>query len=236
MLVSRGYFDSRTMARAAIEAGRVMADGTVVARASDLIAPDAEIASQAAHPFVSRGGVKLAHGLDAFGMDPAGRACLDLGASTGGFTDVLLQRGAASVLAIDVGHRQLHPSLRSDPRVTARDGFDVRDLTAGDLPEGLSLIVADLSFISLAKALGRPLALAAPETVLAALFKPQFEVGRAHVGKGGIVTDEAATSQARDRFAGWLDTQGWTLSGWTPSPIAGGSGNAEWLFNACKRT
>jgi len=180
---------------------------------------------------VSRAGLKLAHALAAFGLDPAGAVALDLGASTGGFTQVLLAAGAAEVWAVDVGHGQLAPLVAADPRVRAIEGLNVRDLTTDHVPAP-DWIVADLSFISLEKALPPALALAKPGAVLVALVKPQFEVGRAAVGKGGIVRDTAAVAAARARIRAFLEAAGWTVTGEAESPITGGDGNVEYLIAA----
>ncbi len=232
LLVALGHFPSRAAAQAAIAAGRVRADGRLVSKPSDMLARNVWIEAEAAHPYVSRGGLKLAHALDAFGIDPAGLTCLDLGASTGGFTDVLLQLGAAHVVAVDVGHGQLDARLAADPRVTAHEGLDARALTAAHLPQRPALIVCDASFIALEKLLPAALSLAAPGARLVALFKPQFEVGRAHVGKGGIVRDQTAVASAQARFRAFLQAAGWTLLGETESPVTGGDGNREYLFAA----
>lgn len=232
-LVRRGLAPSRAQAKAAIEAGCVHVDGAVARKPGQLVTSDSDIRAEAAHPWVSRGGVKLAHALTVFGIDPHGRLCLDIGASTGGFTDVLLKGGARKVVAVDVGRGQLHPRLRGDPRVVSLEETDARNLTLAQIGgEAPSLIVCDASFIGLEKVLAHPLKLAAPGAWLVGLFKPQFEVGRSHVGKGGIVTDEAATDRAAARVEVWLESQGWRLQGWTPSPIAGGDGNTERLFSA----
>jgi 23S rRNA (cytidine1920-2'-O)/16S rRNA (cytidine1409-2'-O)-methyltransferase len=182
-------------------------------------------------PFVSRGGLKLAAALDAFHLDPKGLTALDIGASTGGFTDVLLERGAARVYAVDVGRDQLHAKLRGDPRVVALEGTDVRNLEAGMLEGRIGAIVADVSFISLTKALPAALKLAAPGAWLVALVKPQFEVGREWVGKGGIVRDAEARARAVARVRAFIDaTPGWRVFAELPSPIPGGSGNEEVLI------
>jgi 23S rRNA (cytidine1920-2'-O)/16S rRNA (cytidine1409-2'-O)-methyltransferase len=233
-LVKRGLFSSRTQARAAIEAGKVRVDGVVAAKAGMAVRPDSTIEAEPAHPWVSRGGVKLAHALDVFGVSPDGRACLDVGASTGGFTDVLLSRGARRVAAVDVGRDQLHARLRNDKRVISLEGRDARELTAAVIGESPTLIVCDASFIGLAKVLGKALSLAAPDADLIALFKPQFEVGPAHVGKGGLVTDAVATEAAAATVEGWLRSEGWAVIAWTPSPITGGDGNRERLLHARK--
>ncbi len=232
ILVELGHFDSRAAARAAIEAGGVTADGVAVAKPSDKLARDAVIRAEPAHPYVSRGGLKLAHALEAFAVDPNGKTCLDIGASTGGFSDVLLQRGAVHVIAVDVGHGQFHPRLRANPHVTLFEGCDARDLVAGQVREPPQLLVADVSFISLAKLLARPLALAAVHSDLVALFKPQFEVGRAHIGKGGRVRPDAPVDAAASALSDWLAAEGWAVRAWTDSPIPGGDGNAERLFHA----
>jgi len=232
LLVELGFFDSRAAAQASIDAGLVHADGIQINKSSVKIARDAQISATRAHPYVSRGGVKLAHALDVFSIDPAGRQCTDLGASTGGFTDVLLRRGAAYVLAIDVGHGQLHSSLRNDERVTSLERTDVRHMSSQALRQDLSLVVADLSFISLEKAILPVLNLISGTCDLVALFKPQFEVGRANVGKGGIVTDDAAVAEAQKRLESAFVKACWPIQAWTDSPIAGGDGNHEHLFYA----
>lgn len=232
-LVRRGLMASRARAKAAIEAGKVRVDGAVASKPGEIVASTSVIEAQAAHPWVSRGALKLVRALDMFGIDPSGRACLDIGASTGGFTEVLLERGARRVVAVDVGHGQLHPNLRSDSRVTSLESIDARDLTAELLGEPPSLIVCDASFIGLSKVLDRPLDLAAQEAVLVGLFKPQFEVGPAHVGKRGIVSDEAAVTRASAAVEGWLKLKCWPVDQWAHSPISGGDGNKERLF--CSR-
>ncbi|MEZ6001605.1 TlyA family RNA methyltransferase [Hyphomonas sp.] len=234
LLVTLGLFESRASARAAIEAGLVRADGVQVTKPAQDISADAVIEADPAHPYVSRGGLKLAHGLEAFGIDPAGQACLDIGASTGGFTEVLLLNGARHVTAVDVGRGQLHPRIAADPRVTNLEATDARSLTPDRLPEAPTLLVCDASFISLEKLLEVPLSLAAPGADFVGLFKPQFQVGRDHVGKGGIVTDLAAADAAAVRFEAWMKEKGWPIHAWTASPISGGDGNAERLFHAVK--
>ena len=235
-LVEHGFFDSRARAQAAIAAGRVRADGRLVSKPSQTISEGAQVEAEPAHPYVSRAALKLVAGLDAFGFEPAGRVCLDVGASTGGFTEVLLARGAAGVAAVDVGRDQLHPSLRSDPRVLALEGVDARaldlDRIGGRAPEA---VVCDASFIGLAKVLPVPLALAAPGAWLVALFKPQFEVGPAHVGKGGLVRDETIIDAAEAQARAFLEDAGWTVEGGVESPITGADGNRERLVGARKR-
>ncbi len=212
----------------------MIVDGAVAGKPGLLVVPTQKIEAEPAHPWVSRGGLKLDYAMDAFGVDPAGRACLDVGASTGGFTDVLLARGARHVVAVDVGSGQLHPKLRSDSRVTSHESTDARELTLKMIGEAPTLVVCDASFIGLAKLLGRPLQLAAEGAELVGLFKPQFEVGPSHVGRGGLVSDVAATDTAAASLEAWLAGQGWPVSKWAASPILGGDGNAERLFYARK--
>lgn len=230
-LCARGLFESRAKAREAIEAGLVTVDGRVVTKPSAPIADDAEVIASAPYPWVSRGGVKLAHALDVFGVDPAGLLCLDVGSSTGGFTDVLLARGARHVVAVDVGHDQLHERLRRDARVTSMEGQDARTLTAAQLPEPPPIIVMDASFISLGALLPNVLSLAAPEARLVALIKPQFEVGRA-LNRKGVVRDEKAHAEVCAKARDDIEALGWRVLGLTPSPIDGGDGNREFLICA----
>ncbi len=234
LLVERGLFDSRAKARAAIEAGRVTADGKVVGKASEAVDEVAEITAEAAHPWVGRGGLKLDHALTLWPVAVGGRIVLDVGASTGGFTQVALSRGAAKVYAVDVGTGQLHPSLAGDPRVVELSGTDARTLDAVLVPEAPDLIVTDVSFISLAKALPAALALARRGAELVALVKPQFEAGRDNIGKGGVVKDEAVRARVLADVAGWLEGIGWTVLATTDSPVAGGDGNREFLLRARK--
>jgi len=234
VLVALGHFESRTSAQAAIAAGKVTVSGKVLKKASEKITPDVRIKAEPEHPWVSRAGLKLVHALDAFEIDPGGAHCLDVGASTGGFTEVLLVRGAASVIAVDVGRDQLHARLQGDRRVSSLEATDARGLTAETVQMSPELIVCDASFISLHKLLSVPLSLAADQATLIALFKPQFEVGRAHVGKGGIVTDKAAITRAEQVFLDWLAAQGWQVKGRIDSPINGADGNAERLIFAVR--
>lgn len=229
VIVARGLAESRARARAAIEAGGVTADGAPVRKASDLIEAGAELEVTPPHPWVSRGGVKLAHALDQFGVDPAGRVCLDVGASTGGFTDVLRARGAARIYAVDVGSDQLHASLRADARVVALEQTDARALTRALIPEPPSLIVCDVSFIGAGKALGAPLSLAAPEANLVALIKPQFEAGP---GKGGVRSEPRAREAAQAAIAALNGLEGFHVRAVIDSPIRGGDGNLELLVHA----
>jgi 23S rRNA (cytidine1920-2'-O)/16S rRNA (cytidine1409-2'-O)-methyltransferase len=230
-LTERGLFESRAKAREAILAGLVSVDGRVIAKPSQTIASDAEIVAQAPYPWVSRGGVKLAHALDAFGVDPHDRICLDIGASTGGFTHVLLARGARHVTAVDVGHGQLHEKIARDPRVKSLEGQDARLLSAAQTSQPPSLIVIDASFISLSLLLEHVLSLAAPQAELVALIKPQFEAGRAAVKKG-LVRDEAVHSEVCARISTEIERLGWLVGGLTRSPIEGGEGNREFLICA----
>ncbi|MGD9658422.1 MAG: TlyA family RNA methyltransferase [Methylocystis sp.] len=229
-LHARGFFESRAKAREAIEAGLVSVDGRIVKKPSEPIAADADIVACPPHPWVSRGGVKLAHALDHFGVDPQSRFCLDVGASTGGFTDVLLTRGARHVVAVDVGHGQLHERLRADPRVTSLERQDARKLTVEHLTEPPSLIVIDASFISLAALLAPVLSRAAPRADLIALIKPQFEAGRAAVKKG-VVRDQKIHAQVCVSIEREVEALGWQVRGVTPSPIEGGDGNKEFLIH-----
>ena len=230
LLVERGLFESRAKAAAAIEAGGVRADGALVARAAQRISTDAEIVAQPAHPWVGRGGLKLDHALDLWPVAVRGAVALDLGASTGGFTEVCLARGAAKVFAVDVGQGQLHPKLRADPRVIELSGLDARELTAATIPDPPTLVVCDASFIGLAKILPAALALSVPGAQLAALVKPQFEVGPGQVGKGGMVRDEAARAGALRDVADWLESRGWSVRATADSPILGGGGAREYLL------
>ena len=233
LLVERGLFESRAKAREAIEAGLVSANGAVVRKASDTIAPDAKIEAKAPYPWVSRGGLKLVAGLDHFRIDPAGLTCLDVGSSTGGFTHVLLARGAAKIFAVDVGQDQLHASLRGDPRVASLEKTDARELDEQIIPQQPQLIVCDASFISLKLVLPRALELAGPGAKLIALIKPQFEAGRAAVKKG-IVKDPAIHAAVCAEIEAWLSTSRWNVLGMIASPITGGDGNVEFLIGAEK--
>ena len=231
ILVELGLFPTRARAQAAIAAGLVSVDGAVVAKSSENIDPSARIEASAPHPWVSRGGVKLAAALEEFALDPNGLACLDVGASTGGFTDVLLARGARRVVAVDVGHGQLDPRLRADPRVVALENADARQLTPAMLGEPPQAIVCDVSFISLRLVLPPVLALAAKPAWLVALIKPQFEAGRGNLVKGAV-KDPAIHARVCDEIRDCVENLGWTSVGLIASPIAGGDGAREFLYAA----
>jgi 23S rRNA (cytidine1920-2'-O)/16S rRNA (cytidine1409-2'-O)-methyltransferase len=234
LLVERGLFESRTRAQAAIAAGRVTADGAVVERASELIAADARLEAEAEHPWVSRGALKLGAALDHFGIHPAGRVCLDVGASTGGFTEVLRARGARRVYAVDVGHAQLHERLRGDAAVMSLEGTDIRVLDPTVFAEPPDLAVIDVSFISLKLVLPALERLLRRPAQLVALIKPQFEAGRKHLKKG-IVRDPAIQAAVCDDIAAFAAGHGWGVAGIIPSPIEGGEGNREFLLGARRR-
>ena len=235
LLVERGLAVSRERARALILAGAVRVDGQTVHKAGSDIAVDAEITLDAPdHPYVSRGGIKLAHALDTFGVDVRGRLGLDIGASTGGFTDVLLQRGAARVVALDVGHGQLDWKIRSDPRVVVIERVNARALAPSDLPDdarSFGIVTIDVSFISLRHVLPVVPALLAPEADLIALVKPQFEAERGEVGKGGIVKDPVVHSRVIEEVSAAADALGLTRAGSIESPITGMEGNREFLLH-----
>jgi len=230
LLVERGLFESRAKARAAIEAGGVSVGGRVLAKASEAVDEDADIVAEPAHPWVGRGALKLVHTLDLWPVAVDGRVVLDVGASTGGFSQVCLARGAARVYAVDVGRGQLHPKVADDRRVKTLEGVDVRSLTPQIIPEAPGLIVVDVSFIGLAKALPAALALAAPGADLVVLVKPQFELSPEQIGKGGLVKDEAARLEALAGVRRFVEESGWTVRATTDSPIAGGDGNLEYLL------
>lgn len=235
MLVDRGLVESRTRAQALIMAGLVFAGSAKVEKPGQALAVDAALTVKGRdHPYVSRGGVKLAHGLDHFGWDVAGAVAIDVGSSTGGFTDVLLQRGAARVYAVDSGTNQLAWSLRRDPRVVVHEQTSARVLTAEHIPEPVDLVVCDASFIGLAKVLERPLSFTGSGGRLMALVKPQFEAGRSEVGKGGVVRDPAVHARVCEEVSGWVASQGWTVQGVAQSPITGPEGNVEFLLAAVR--
>ena len=235
LLVSRGLAESRTRAQALIMAGAVFSGERKIAKAGDMLVQDAPLEVRGKdHPWVSRGGIKLDHGLTHFGFDVTGAVALDVGSSTGGFTDVLLSRGAAKVYAVDVGTNQLAWKLRQDPRVIVHEQTNARNLDSSIIPELVDIIVCDASFISLTKVLEAPLKLAKPDAKLIALIKPQFEAGREEVGKGGVVRDPAVHERVCAEVKTWMESQGWTVVGVTPSPITGPEGNVEFLLGAEK--
>jgi 23S rRNA (cytidine1920-2'-O)/16S rRNA (cytidine1409-2'-O)-methyltransferase len=238
LLVALGLAESRARAQALILAGKVFSDTKRVEKAGDLLADGAplEVRGQD-HPWVSRGGLKLAHALAHFGLNPEGRVCLDLGASTGGFTDVLLQHGAARVYAVDVGHGQLAWKLRQDPRVVVLEKTNARYLDETAIPEPIGALVCDASFIGLRTILPGPLALCAPGAFAVALIKPQFEAGPGQVGKGGVVRDSALHRSICAMIADWWAAlPGWQVLGITESPITGPEGNKEFLIAARRET
>lgn len=233
LLVERGHAESRTRAQALVLAGVVFSGETKIAKPGQTIAADAPLEVRGRdHPWVSRGGIKLAHALEHFGLDPTGVTAMDIGSSTGGFTDVLLSHGAAHVFAVDSGTNQLAWKLRQDPRVTVLEQTSARVLTPQHITAPCSWVVCDASFISLAKVLEVPLKLAAQECRLVALIKPQFEVGRDEVGKGGVVRDPALHQRVCDEVRDWLESSGWHVQGIVESPIKGPEGNVEFLISA----
>lgn len=231
LLVERGLFESRARAQAAIEAGLVMANGKPVAKPSEIIALDAELQAQPAHPFVSRGGVKLAGALEQYPIDIEGHVCLDVGASTGGFTEVLLANGANLVFSIDVGREQLHPSLRGHPKVVSMEETDIRDFEGKRLPMRPDVVVIDVSFISLKAVLPVALSLAAARMHLLALIKPQFEAARKH-SKRGIIRDASVQQLVCEDITGFAASLGCSDIKVFPSSIAGGDGNLEFFIGA----
>jgi 23S rRNA (cytidine1920-2'-O)/16S rRNA (cytidine1409-2'-O)-methyltransferase len=237
LLVDRGLAESRTRAQALILAGKVFSLDRRVAKAGDLLADEAPLQVRGQdHPWVSRGGLKLDHALRHFGLSPAGRVCLDIGASTGGFTDVLLAHGAARVHAVDVGHGQLAWRLRTDPRVAVHEKTNARYLDAAAVPDPVGALVCDASFIGLATLLPAPLALCGPDAWAVALIKPQFEAGPSAVGRKGVVRDSAVHDAVCERIrAWWTGLAGWQVLGITDSPITGPEGNKEFLIAAVRR-
>ena len=231
-LVEWGLAPSRERARALILAGQVKVDGQVVSKAGAQVADAAQVELVAPdHPYVGRGGIKLAHALEAFGVDPTARYALDIGASTGGFTDVLLQRGAASVIALDVGRGQLDWRLRTDPRVIVREGVNARALTRAEVPHLVDLVTIDVAFISLGHILPALPPFLAPDADVVALVKPQFEAGRRDVGKHGLVTDPEVHEEVIARVTAQAEATGLTRVGMTPSPITGATGNREFFLH-----
>lgn len=235
LLVSRGLAESRTKAQALIMAGAVFSGERKLAKAGEMLAGDAALEVRGRdHPWVSRGGIKLDHGLTHFGFDVTGAVALDVGSSTGGFTDVLLSRGAAKVYAVDVGTNQLAWKLRQDPRVLVHEQTNARTVDRSIVPEPVDIVVCDASFIGLAKVLEAPLKLARAGAALVALVKPQFEAGRDEVGKGGVVRDPEVHRRVCAAAAEWVASRGWTVAGMAESPITGPEGNVEFLLGAEK--
>jgi 23S rRNA (cytidine1920-2'-O)/16S rRNA (cytidine1409-2'-O)-methyltransferase len=235
LLVDRGLVESRAKAQALVLAGLIFSGERKIEKAGQALAVDAPLEVRGReHPWVSRGGIKLAHALDHFGWNVTSAVALDVGASTGGFTDVLLQRGAAKVFAVDVGTNQLAWKLRQDPRVIVHEQTNARYLTQEIVTEPVDLIVCDASFISLAKVLDKAIDLAKPGGRLVALVKPQFEAERGEIGKGGVVRDPAVHARVSAAAAAWVTARGWTVQGVVPSPITGPEGNVEFLLAARK--
>jgi 23S rRNA (cytidine1920-2'-O)/16S rRNA (cytidine1409-2'-O)-methyltransferase len=234
-LVDRGLAESRSRAQALIMAGLVFAGERKVAKAGETIAADAPLEVRGKdHPWVSRGGLKLVGGLDHFAINPAHATCLDVGSSTGGFTDVLLSRGATKVYAVDVGTNQLAWKLRQDSRVVVLEQFNARHLTIEQIPDPIDLLVCDASFIALRKVLDKAIDFVRPGGHALLLVKPQFEAGRAEVGKGGVVRDPAVHERVVAEASQWIASRGWEVLGVTPSPITGPEGNVEFLLAARK--
>jgi 23S rRNA (cytidine1920-2'-O)/16S rRNA (cytidine1409-2'-O)-methyltransferase len=233
LLVTRGLAESRARAQALVLAGLVFSGESKIAKSGQTLPGDAPLEVRGRdHPWVSRGGIKLAHALEHFGLDPAGATAIDVGSSTGGFTDVLLSKGAVHVFAVDSGTNQLAWKLRQDPRVTVLEQTSARILTAAQIDRPCGWVVCDASFIGLAKVLEVPLRLAAPACTLVALIKPQFEVGRGEVGKGGVVRDAALHERVCSEVQDWLASTGWRVLGVVRSPITGPEGNVEFLIAA----
>jgi 23S rRNA (cytidine1920-2'-O)/16S rRNA (cytidine1409-2'-O)-methyltransferase len=232
LLVSLGLFASRSRARDAVQRGTVKVDGKVVTKPSLTFAETVDIAiDDPAQDYVSRAALKLVAGLDHFKLDPSGRQCVDIGASTGGFTEVLLQRGAAHVTAIDVGHGQIHPRVEGDPRVTSIEGLNARNLETDDVAHPIEFIVSDVSFISLKLALAPTLEIAEPGAHCVLLVKPQFEAGRDAIAKSGLLKDPSTAADVAAELERWLrEDMGWQTLGLIPSPIEGGDGNQEFLL------
>jgi len=236
LLVTLSLFASRSRARDAIQRGTVTVDGKVVTKPGALFTEEAQIGiDDPAQDYVSRAALKLVAALDHFGLDPRGQSCLDVGASTGGFTEVLLERGADHVTSIDVGHGQMHPRISADPRVTNVEGLNARNLAAEDIGLPISFVVSDVSFISLKLALAPALVLAEPGARAALLVKPQFEAGRDAIGKGGLLKDPSSAPSVAAELERWfVEDMGWRSLGLIDSPIAGGDGNHEFLLAGIK--
>jgi len=234
-LTSKKHYESRARAASAIKAGKVTINGKVITKPAAKVPAGAVVEFEQEHPWVSRGGLKLAHGLEVFNVDVAGRICLDVGSSTGGFTEVLLSEGAVKVYAVDVGQGQLHKKLRGHHKIISMEKTDARTLTAEMFSPLPDVIVCDASFISAAKVLETSLEFAARNTHLVTLVKPQFEVGKDNIGRGGLVKDPALGHKALDDFGAWLRCMGWKVLATDISPVTGGDGNTEYLLHACKK-
>ena len=234
-LVESGLMNSRSEAQAAIDAGKVMVNGRVASKANQKVSPEDDIMAEKAHPYVSRAALKLISALDKFDVSARAKVCLDVGCSTGGFTEVLLERGGSQVYAVDVGTDQFHHRLRSDERITLYEQTDARHLTRNEIDKDVDLIVCDASFIGLEKVLMPAISFLKPDGDMLLLFKPQFQVGRKAVGKGGVVSDEDAIETARLAFTDWLGQNDFIVKGWAPSPITGSDGNQEWLVWSRRR-
>jgi len=234
-LFENDYYESRSRATSAVKAGKVKVDGKVVSKPASKINPDSFIEALQEHPWVSRGGMKLDHAIQIFGVNIEGRICLDVGASTGGFVDVLITRGALKVYAVDVGRDQLHAKLRGDERVISMESTDARKLSSDQFEPLPTLVVCDASFISATKVLAIPLSLVGAGTELVTLVKPQFEVGKDNIARGGLVRDPALAKSALEDVSAWLKTQGWLVLATDTSPIKGGDGNTEFLLHARKK-
>ncbi len=233
LLVERGLFESRAKAQAAIAAGLVAVNGVTITKAANEVAADAALTATPAHPYVSRGGVKLAGALDYGAIDVAGKVCLDIGASTGGFSEVLALRGAKRITAVDVGHGQFHAKLQSHTEIVSLEGTDIRALTPAQLGEAPEIIVIDVSFISLKLVLPAAFSLAAPRCTLVTLIKPQFELKRSDAKKG-VVRDEALRTQVCDDLTAFIVAHGWQVYPVFQSPITGGDGNVEFFVIATR--
>jgi 23S rRNA (cytidine1920-2'-O)/16S rRNA (cytidine1409-2'-O)-methyltransferase len=234
-LVAQGFASSRTEAQTAIREGKVTANGTPVSSAAQPLRPEMKIRYERPHPYVSRGGLKLSAALDYFGYSPEGKICLDIGASTGGFTQVLLERGAQRVYAVDVGHGQLHRKVASDARVVSLEGVNARDITREKIHELVDALVVDVSFIGLKLVLPPVFALVSKTAWAVLLVKPQFEVGRKGLDKGGIVKDDEMRQAVLDETVTWVGKHGWHIDATMPSPIEGGDGNKEFLIGAMRK-
>jgi len=235
LLVARGFAETRSKAQDLIRRGAVRLGDQIACKTGLVVSADASVEVLETKQYVARSAWKLIAALDAFGFSPAARICLDLGASTGGFTQVLLERGATKIFAVDVGRAQLHFSLRENPAVISMEATDARALSHGSFDAPIEAVTCDVSFISLVKVLPSVLPLPGKGAWLAALMKPQFEVGRAHIGKGGIVKNETAKAEAVNRITAYIEASGWAVRGVLPSPIAGQDGNEEILVGASRQ-